>query len=600
MNDTNISLKPICDLLENEHGSPTQFWIPAYQRGFRWTPLQVTQLLDDIWEFIQSKKSSFYCLQPLVIKDAHEKGDYEVVDGQQRLTTIYILLTYLEPQMLALEKVPFEIHFETRGKANETFLTDIDGSRADENIDFFHICDALKAIDEWFSKQDSTYKLIFLQHLLNTDQGGRNVKVIWFRLSDSDDPVSAFTRLNVGKIPLTNDELIRALFLKRSDGNATELKESQINIATEWDNLEKALYVDEFWYFLNNRSSSADNRISFLFQLIVESKSLPENIKQNDPYWLFYTYNKILKDNSGNLENEWLQIKQVFMMLEEWFVDRKLYHMVGYLIHEGISVNQIRCLSEGSKKSEFERKLVTKICHQIFKKNLSELNHEELRDTVIDKISSVQYGRDNGSIRSILLFFNLATLLENSKSNLRFPFDSFKNEEWDIEHIRSVASGSPERHHERVEWLNRCLEYLNTNKVKIKLCKRISEFISQSQKDASDYAFESLYKKTLSFFKENNPPEDVDHGIANLALLDRNTNRSYKNAVFAVKRNQVLSLDQSGVFIPICTRNVFLKCYSQRPDNTMFWSVEDRNAYQEKITETLINFFKKYKSEFVA
>ena len=173
MNGSFICLKPINDLLIDEQGQPTRFWIPAYQRGFRWTPLQVTQLLDDVWEYFQGSeernKQAFYCLQPLVIM-ASANGKLEVVDGQQRLTTIYILLTYLKDLMIPLKKTQFQIHFETRGEANESFLENIDLSRAEENVDFFHMCRAYDAIEDWFSKRDSMHRITFLQHLLNDDK----------------------------------------------------------------------------------------------------------------------------------------------------------------------------------------------------------------------------------------------------------------------------------------------------------------------------------------------------------------------------------------------------------------------------------------------
>ena len=260
MTESSICLKPINDLLIDEEGQPNKFWIPAYQRGFRWTPLQVTQLLDDIWEFIldseEGSRQAFYCLQPLVIK-AKDDGAYEVIDGQQRLTTIYILLTYLDKIASLLGKQRFEIHFETRGEANEPFLANIDLDRADENIDFFHICNAYHAIETWFSDRDQMHKLKLLQHLLNDDEAGRNVKVIWFELAVSENPVNAFARLNVGKIPLTNDELIRALFLNRSNGTEVDATSLQLKIAYEWDQLEKALQVDPFWFFLNNESGNS-------------------------------------------------------------------------------------------------------------------------------------------------------------------------------------------------------------------------------------------------------------------------------------------------------------------------------------------------------
>ena len=114
MNDSTICLKPISSLLDDGRGNPYTYWIPAYQRGYRWSPLQVTQLLDDVWEFVQESeggaRQQFYCLQPLVIK-ALPTGAFEVVDGQQRLTTIYILLTYLKDIVTILGKNPFSDNF---------------------------------------------------------------------------------------------------------------------------------------------------------------------------------------------------------------------------------------------------------------------------------------------------------------------------------------------------------------------------------------------------------------------------------------------------------------------------------------------------------
>jgi uncharacterized protein with ParB-like and HNH nuclease domain len=70
------------------------FIIPSYQRGYRWTETQVVQLLDDIWQFYkkeEKKTGEFYCLQPIVVKQLDDK--YEVIDGQQRLTTLFLIIS---------------------------------------------------------------------------------------------------------------------------------------------------------------------------------------------------------------------------------------------------------------------------------------------------------------------------------------------------------------------------------------------------------------------------------------------------------------------------------------------------------------------------
>ena len=195
---------------------PARYWIPTYQRGYRWTQLQVTQLLDDIWDFIQTseekRRTAFYCLQPLVVRKLDD-GRYEVVDGQQRLTTLFILLSHRKEILTLLGKQRFSIDYETR---DPTFLTEIDLERSDENVDFHHICEAWRAIDGWLKGRDPMQALKLLQHLLNDDEAGRNVKVIWYELTPGDDAVAAFTRLNIGKIPLSEAELVRALFLRRA------------------------------------------------------------------------------------------------------------------------------------------------------------------------------------------------------------------------------------------------------------------------------------------------------------------------------------------------------------------------------------------------
>ena len=590
MKDSSIRLRSINSLLNDEQGQPTRFWIPAYQRGYRWAPLQVTQLLDDVWDFVQEseggQRQAYYCLQPVVIK-ARSAGDYEVVDGQQRLTTIYILLTYLKSMVEILGKARFQISFETRGEANEPFLDHIDLSRSDENVDFFHICEAYKAIEAWFSGRDGTHKLKLLQHFLNDDEAGRNVKVIWFELAEHDDPVAAFTRLNVGKIPLTNDELIRALFLRHASQDGADAGAHQLQIAHEWDQLEKALQSNAFWYFLSNERGLRQNRIGFLFDLVARLNGMSEQLK-HDTYGVFHAFSERLKERKAI--TEWLSVKQVFMALEEWYENRILYHIVGFLIQQRVDIGELLQLSGSITKLDFECELRGKVFAHIIGGALKGLNHDELTEKISENLENLEYGQDSHKIRSLLLLFNLATLIQSSRSNLRFQFDSFKNENWDIEHIRSVVARRPERHNERVEWLNHCLGYLKTQDTEEELRGEIESFIGLPQREALDTIFEPLYLRVLSYFDEADI-EETDNGISNLTLLDQGTNRSYKNAVFAVKRQRLLSLDQSGIFVPLCTRNVFLKCYSPQVDNVMFWSKNDRDAYGNVIVSTLVRFF---------
>lgn len=592
MNHSDLCLKPIHELLVDEHGNCTQFWIPAYQRGYRWKPLQVTQLLEDIREFSQRRNpqpQEFYCLQPLVIKTT-ERGLFEVVDGQQRLTTLLLILRHFNERLaLKYQQTLFTLDYETRPLLLE-FLNEPNEADANSNVDYFYLFNAINAIEDWFSTRAHEVDEI-KSALLN------KTRVIWFELAVQDNAVDAFTRLNVGKIPLTDDELIRALFLKRADNNEPETVARQMRIAHEWDQLEKALQADEFWYFLSNQKSKPQNRIGVLFELVARADGLGTGADQ-DEHSIFHAYSRKLKV-CGATSTEWLRIKQTFMMLEEWFEDRTLYHIVGFLIHLGMDVVSICELSSQTTKSAFERKLRKAVfARTIGGKDLDSLTPAALHACISERLESLEYGRHSSYIRALLLLFNLATLLGSPRSNLRFQFDSFKKGEWDIEHVRSIASSRPLRLHDQIDWLNLCVGYLEAHKVKEQaaqtklLLNSIAAFIKQSKKAHSDEAFEVVYKKLLAFFQEKDEAP-TDHGISNLTLLDKGTNRSYKNAVFAVKRKALLSLDQSGIFVPLCTRNVFLKCYSPQADNMMFWSKDDRDAYQAEITRALVGFFSK-------
>ena len=106
----------------------------------------------------------------------------------------------------------------------------------------------------------------------------------------------------------------------------------------------------------------------------------------------------------------------------------------------------------------------------------------------------------------------------------------------------------------------------------------------------STVAFPELYTDILEHFGEATEQE-TDNGIENLALLDAKTNRTYKNAVFPIKRSWILRRDKEGIYVPVCTRNVFLKYYSQTIDDMMFWKREDGRNYRDALVETLENFF---------
>ena len=570
-----IELKNIKDILE------CKFYVPSYQRGYRWNKQQVIDLLEDIWEFSQKnelKKDEFYCLQPIVVKkmDGLEEK-WEVIDGQQRLTTIYIILTYIKQNILPKAATTFSLEFETR-KGSELFLKNIDAERKDENIDYYHIFSALQNATEWFeSKGDETSVAIEVYNkLLN------QTKFIWYQINDDVDPIDIFTRINLGKIPLTNSELIKALFLKKDNFGSESEREKvhlkQLEIANEWDQIEYSLQNDEFWYFICNGLEEYETRIEFIFNMmsreINKTFEAPISEKHNE-FFSFLVFSKLFKEEEQRIKEEnlphhkspidnlWLRIKKYFMTFEEWFNNRELYHLVGYLVTVDVKIDEIKKETETMTKSELIEYLNSRIRNSILAK---------------EDIEEWDYNKDGKNIKNVLLLFNVISLVANEKSNLRFPFDRFKIEKWDIEHIHAVNSEMPNDTKHRFDWLKAAQDEIDD----VTISDRIKEFI-KNDLISDDNAFAALYDEILTTYGDN---EDIND-ISNLTLLDAATNRSYKNAIFPIKRKIILKNDREGTFIPICTKNVFLKYYSEDIKQMTFWGNDDRERYLTVIKETL-------------
>ncbi|WP_201603053.1 DUF262 domain-containing protein [Psychrobacter submarinus] len=602
MQNNKLEIKPIVDLLDES------FYIPAYQRGYRWKEKQVQDLLEDIREFyltsLNSEKDTFYCLQPVVVKQ-REDGSWEIVDGQQRLTTIYIILTCLKDIPSLLCKAPYEISYETRAKSSD-FLANINEDQARDNIDFFHIYKAKEAIKSWFDEQEDSDKHNSIKTpLINLDN--KSVKVIWYELSDYEVPTQVFSRLNVGKIPLVSAELIKALFLKSSNFTSESKSKDaqsllQLTLSQEWDTIEKSLQNDAFWYFLSNKNLES-NRIDLLLSLRASDHSEIENSK--DELNTFLQFNELLNEDNFDMVREWKSIKRLMMTLEEWFNDRELFHLIGYLITEGKTISEIMRLSKDSRdKQHLRHKLIGQVFNLTFDAKFNALSSsDEIELKVRNHLSELDYESKNLSkIRRIFLLFNIVSLLSNPKSNSRFQFDRYKSENWDVEHIRSVASDMPEGISNQMKWLTDVKDYLDKSPVDKSAFKldeadqdkkqRINNEINQilQAQTFQQNKFENVYKSIIEIYDPSNA-EAVDNSIGNLTLLDRYSNRSYKNAIFPIKRKHIIELDKKAIYVPLCTKNVFLKYYSQNLDNMLYWSSNDRDDHHDAIVETITEYF---------
>ena len=207
------------------------FYLPDYQRGYRWTSEEIKLLLDDIYE----SAGKPYCLQPIVVKKSNER--FELIDGQQRLTTIYLICKYMEAKLGDLYEPSFKLEYETR-KESANFLGNIDLSLRELNIDYYFIASAYEYIEQYFTEKTQGERREMAAYLTKLNEYFiSSVNVIWYEVDSAENGIELFERLNIGKIPLTSSELVKALFLK--DSVRDKMSGRQEEISLQWDMIEQ-------------------------------------------------------------------------------------------------------------------------------------------------------------------------------------------------------------------------------------------------------------------------------------------------------------------------------------------------------------------------
>lgn len=589
-----------------------RFFIPSYQRGYRWGKVEVTALLDDLLEFNNAlKNKETYCLQPVVVKELND-GSYEVLDGQQRLTTLFILLSFLKTEYREINL--FKLEYETR-KDSQSFLQNLSHKINVENPDYFYMSQAFQTITEWFERRSTDYftlKMDYVRMIMN------HLEIIWYEIKDNSNPIDVFTRINIGKIPLTNSELVKAIFLSKTNlqiglstddaklgESAKKIEEAILNnkqsvIALEWDGIEKQLQDEQFWSFIfNHKENNYQTRIDYILDLITKSSV---NKKDNlDSFNKYYTDIKLIKVNkealndlkrlnSSFVEQKWAELKSYFDILLEWYDDKWYNHIIGFLISRDEKILDLLDNYKNNNREGFKKDLISKVEKHISVKDISEL----------------QYGNknDNKIIENILVFHNVLGSLIQPDASIHFPFDKINNSKWSLEHIYAQNSDDL-LEKDYPLWVTDHLNYfksLDKNndtiiKELISELEKLHGFNFEKNKEDFKTDFNKVFSNVEDFIKRlsNSNEEDLDeefknyqwvtneHSIANLTLLDIGSNSYLSNSLFAIKRDKIKKLDKDAAYIPNETRKVFFKYYSTSGGHDAYWTIEDRIAYVKEI-----------------
>ena len=633
--DNSINQYAIGELLDGRY-----FYIPSYQRGYRWTEKQVGDLLRDLLCFAndfanegkEKKQEQFYCLQPIIARpitnedklksifgteyneSIQSHGVWEIIDGQQRLTTIFLLYKYLldqkgwDAETLKEEedgKELYHIYYATRDGSSQFLegltiktIEDSDEESLKDNVDYYHMANAFKYIGKWIKTDGKTINIRYqlggsldnirtsFFKLLNgmSDTKGGSVQVLWYEIAEIKEKnnIKEFQKINTGKIRLTDAELIKGLFLLKKNFTSGDKYIKLSELALEWEYIENTLHANNFWYFLQKKGYDMPNRIDLLFNLIYKKNALKEipeiewdsKIKEIDARLMdtrqseifrFY-YNRFEGKMGEDLQQEvavaWDEVMELFRTLDDWFCTPSIYNYIGLLSQCGEDLCRLVLHFEYMPET---------ICRDDFEKYLKERISYHLRGAKIDDENKQilnTYDKDHDTIYKLLLTLNIHLLneqnqkLESESDVYKFPFDVLSAQNWDK---TAMADRKDELKDDEVAALKQKLD-----------------------ENALDDAINILKKNA----QEVEVDEEIKNTIGNLTLLDAATNRMYGNSLFCTKRRIIIERIKQGVFVPIATQYIFAKFFDEKGTNRSLWTKEDMEAYHKYIYEALKQYIK--------
>ncbi len=608
-----------------------RFLVPSYQRGYRWGPQEVEDLLNDLYSFVRSKDGSVYFLQPIVVRPIDKGGQlwWEVLDGQQRLTTMLLILKRFLDRLGADDCQDFQgrlyrITYSNRPEIN------FDNPDPMSNLDSYHVKMAKEVIDLWVKRKTESECRSTLTKIADAlffkDNSEKIVSFIWYSVpadGKEKESIALFNRLNKGRIRLTGSELVKALFVldnKNADTEHAGEARAVAQFSLDWDEIVRRLQNDNFWFFLSD-DLQAQTRMDALLTFVTGMKTDEDGYRQfQKAYDYFHASEKNLEKFSLSVKDYnsfarmWTIIRRGFDDWMRWYEDADAYNYVGWLVRNGISLHGIKEKWDSASPHEVGSGIVRieDHCAKLREAISNKLNLKRKNDGALDRDALLDIQYDSNSrptqtrLKNLLLLFNVES---SRRGGNRFPFDRYEKEKkkagWDLEHIDSQTDNNLQSIEDRINWIGYVLEVLswmpeslpNVTILQSK-GKQLKAKMETSHEDEGN-EFGLFYSDVVRFFSsdEDNAnsgglPKD---SIANLTLLDAGTNRAYKNAPFPYKRMCIISRDRNGGFVPLCTKNLFLKYYSDSEKNTkqldvFRWGFEDQEKYFRTICDLLDGF----------
>ncbi|MCZ4319170.1 DUF262 domain-containing protein [Aequorivita viscosa] len=560
----------------NQNGCLTQYecdlyHIPAYQRGFKWASTKngaVSILLNDLWNaflgFENQDKKEYY-LQYITVKKiiVENKKCLEVIDGQQRLTTLSILLAVLaiklDKENISIHKLDYAIRDnffndyvyqdQALGQMLNTTWEDISKNEELNKQDLFYMFDALQKCDSFFKSKKQLES--FYNYLIS------NVKIIVNSVENHIESETVFKNLNSNKVPLTEAELIKGLLItkigRQHSSNFKEVTEIRSNVGKHWDELATWANKEEIKSFYFNNKQDAMQELLKLIAFCLENDKITISKSANPKD--FPLFNFLLEHN--NYIYTFNKLKAIKNTLDDWYHNTEIYNLLGYSrFAKNSGKNNLDFLKELLKQE-------TKSETIFFLKKEKESLLKDL------DLSGLTYSETPDSLHHILLALNVFI---EGQDKIRFNFYEFEQQKWSLEHIFPQTP----------EGKKNVLKEEHKDAIKNILGDELSEEVENVLAlDKRTDEEKQIYYKALQEHAALN-------GIGNMCLLSGSDNASNGNKFFNEKRDNILKRIQIGSFVPKHTFDVFSKMFANANTEQMnLWSIKDIEAHNQHIKSTL-------------
>lgn len=589
--------------------------IPEYQRGYKWSNKQIEQLLNDISEFDDKLDDDlFYCLQNITLYPSKsDKEILNIVDGQQRLTTTYLLYCFLGLVEFLIDK----LHYAVRASSN-TFIKKLQQDRHNfiksildsisfnafceefhnddfDHQDIFYMYSAIRNFEEWFLKTNVN-KELFKEKFVT------KVKFIVNEIHSNIKEQELFMNLNTGKVPLDGADLIRAIIITRvakeemqnfnnsSIKDIVRLNEKRTRIGWEldhlnqwWSNMNVKNYFRPFQKIeVDNQETilfnSDINPINILYSLWAETK-----VKAKEKLRL-----KLFENSDISSLLLYKELTFLNRTLQDWFKDRELYHLLGYMANNSRSFSFSKYYkfwrNSDQTREKFIQAIKSDIKYYVFGEEGKENSGAEFwLQSILNYSGETKTNwYDLQELEKFLVLIDVIEISKNQEISFLSPVHFKKNKE-DKEHIYPCTP----KNIKEIEKCNNEFEAIQSYLRKIKNLSDDSFPYSEKEWNKKELIEkEEVLRNLESKIHEMSPI----NSIGNLVLLHYSINRGFGNDYYIDKRASVVNNVQNGEYVRQHTLNVFVKGRSDSK-NLNDWNFEDIEKNADYIEQIIRDFF---------